>query len=475
MRPVHGRVSQELEDLRPAVGAHAGVEQVRVIVDEGRRDITGAELRLGEDGAQEADVGGHAADAELRERAAGAVDGLLERAAARRALDEHRVEVGGDLGTRVGGAAVQAHAGTAGGAVGGDDAGVRAERVRGVLGRDAALEGRTLDADHVLRDAQLVERLPGGDQQLRLHEVDVRDLLGHGVLDLDAGVHLDEGVLARTGAGGLQQELDGARVLVADLAREAQRVLVQRGGDLRVQVGRRRDLDDLLVAALDRAVALEEVHGVRLVVGQHLHLDVAGALDGLLDEDGGVAERALGLAHRGLERLVQALDGIDAAHSAPAAAGDRLDEEGVLDLLRLLEELVDVRGGRRRLERRHTGAAGRLEGVDLVAGHLEHIGAGTDERDARLLARAGQVRVLRQEAVAGVHSIGTGLPGDAHDLRDIEVRADRVALLPDLVGLVRLEAVLGVAVLIGEYGDGLRAQLVRCAERPDGDLATVGD
>ena len=59
--------------------------------------------------------------------------------------------------------------------------------------------------------------------------------------------------------------------------------------------GRRRLLDDLLVAALDRAFALAQVDDVAVLVAEHLDLDVARVLDELLDEDAVVAEARLGL------------------------------------------------------------------------------------------------------------------------------------------------------------------------------------
>ena len=45
----------------------------------------------------------------------------------------------------------------------------------------------------------------------------------------------------------------------------------------RVHARRGRLLDHLLVAALQRAVALEQVHGIAVPVGEHLDLDVARA------------------------------------------------------------------------------------------------------------------------------------------------------------------------------------------------------
>ena len=58
-----------------------------------------------------------------------------------------------------------------------------------------------------------------GDPELGADEVDAGDLLGDGVLDLEAGVHLEEEELARVV---VDQELHGPRGLVAELARQAQ-------------------------------------------------------------------------------------------------------------------------------------------------------------------------------------------------------------------------------------------------------------
>ena len=104
--------------------------------------------------------------------------------------------MGADLGAGVHRAAVDPHAGAAGRAVGDDLAGVRAEAVGRVLGGDPALQCGAADVDLVLAEPQVGQRFAGGDPDLRLHQVDVGDLLGDGVLDLDPRVHLDEDVLA---------------------------------------------------------------------------------------------------------------------------------------------------------------------------------------------------------------------------------------------------------------------------------------
>jgi len=88
------------------------------------------------------------------------------------------------------------------------------------------------------------------------------------------------------GGGGrlrVDEELNGASAEVAGTLGDADRVGVQRLAQRLGQPDRRRNLDDLLVAPLDGAVALEEVGGVG-AVGDDLDLDVARRLDVPLDE-----------------------------------------------------------------------------------------------------------------------------------------------------------------------------------------------
>lgn len=136
------------------------------------------------------------------------------------------------------------------------------------------------------------------------------------------------------------------------------------------------------MAALEGAVALEEVDDVALAVGEDLHLDVAGVDDGLLQEDGGVTERGGGLAGRRLDGLAQRGRVLDAAHPTPAATGDRLHEQREADLLGGADEFVEVVGGGRGAEHRDTGRAGGGHGTGLVAGQFEGLRARPDERDA---------------------------------------------------------------------------------------------
>src|SRR6202012_5808971 len=89
-----------------------------------------------------------------------------------------------------------------------------------------------------------------------------------------------------------------AGALVFDRLGKRYRLLAHRLAGLLVEERARRLLDNLLVAALNRALALPEIDAVAVAVGDQLDLDVARFLDVLLDEHAVVGERRLGLVGR---------------------------------------------------------------------------------------------------------------------------------------------------------------------------------
>lgn len=257
------------------------------------------------------------------------------------------------------------------------------------------------------------------------------------MLDLDARVHLDEDVVPVA----VEQEFHGARVAVADLLGEPHGVGADPLAQLRVEVRRRGEFDHLLVPALHRAVALEEVDDIAVPVGEDLHLDVAGVDDGLLQEDRGVAERGSGLAGRRLDGVTQRVGVLDTAHTASSAAGDRLDEHGKADVLGGTNQLVHVGGGLRGTQHRYARRARRSHRAGLVPGQFQDVRARPDERDARLLARPRELGVLGQEPIARVHRIRPRPARGTDDLLHREIGPHGVPRLADLMCLVGLQPV----------------------------------
>ena len=153
--------------------------------------------------------------------------------------------------------------------------GGRREPARRVLGVDP-------EFDRVSRDGHVslgvAKPLAGSDAQLLAHKIHPGDHLGHGMLDLQPRVHLEEIEHAVA-----VDELNRARVPVPGLARNARRGLADALARRCVERRRRRFLDDLLEAALHRAFALEQVHHIAVRIAEHLHLDVTRPFDVALD------------------------------------------------------------------------------------------------------------------------------------------------------------------------------------------------
>ena len=155
-------------------------------------------------------------------------------------------------------------------------------------------------------------------------------LLRHRVLDLQAGVDLEEG----DRAVGADEVLDGAGAVVAGLRADRLGRGVDAGALLVGEERRGRLLDQLLVAPLQRAVAgADDDHGA-VGVGEHLRLDVPRLVQEPLDEALAAAERRDGLADGGVEQLGDLLDGAGDLQPAAAAAERGLDGHRQAVLLR---------------------------------------------------------------------------------------------------------------------------------------------
>ena len=125
-------------------------------------------------------------------------------------------------------------------------------------------------------------------------------------------------------------------------------------------------------------------------------------------------------------------------------------------------------------QRGHLELVRQRAGRRLVAHVFQQLRRGADEDDALARAGAGERGVFREEPVARVDHRDALLLGERDDALDVEVGADRAFRRVERIGLVRLEAVDGEAVLLGEDRDRAQAEFVGGAEDADGDFAAVG-
>ncbi len=315
------------------------------------------------------------------------------------------------------------------------------------------------------------QRLAGGHAQLPLDQVDAGDEFRHRVLDLQAGVHLQEG----EAPGLIEQKLDRASAAVADGRGQGDGRRAQLGPQCGRDDRRRRLFDHLLVAALDAALALAQVQHVAVVVAEDLHLDVARARHGPLQQQVAVAKGRRRLAPRPGQRRGQFLRPVHQAHSSPAATGRGLDHQRVADALRF--------AGQRRLVLRRAVVAGQdgqaQPGRQPPRGALvAHGGDGlrrwADKDQPGGGAGAGELGVLGQEAVAGVNGAGPGAGGGAEEGGDVEVGVGRRGGAEAHSGVGGAD-VGAIGVGVGVDGHGAEAQLMTGADDAQGDLAAVGD
>ncbi|GAB3951032.1 hypothetical protein GCM10027614_52370 [Micromonospora vulcania] len=329
-------------------------------------------------------------------------------------------------------------------------AGGRPPARRGILGAEAYLD-RVPAAGRQLRR----QRLALGDAQLQPDQVQPGAQLGHRVLHLEPGVHLEEEELPARG----EQELHRAGTQVVDRPPGGHCRLVQRRTHL-LGHDRRRLFDDLLMAALDRALPVAERDHPAVGVAEDLHLDVPAALDVPLDEDRAVAERGGRLAARRSDGLGEPGVVPDDPHPAAAATGGRLDQHG---------KVGDLVGCGPARQHRHTRVGQQRLGRELVAHRGDHLGRRPDPGQPRVGHRRGELGVLGQEPVARVDGVRAAAAGRVQDQIDPQVRlGGRVTRQPDR--LVGLGDERRVDVGVRMHGDRLHTECAAGREDPAGDL-----
>ena len=126
-------------------------------------------------------------------------------------------------------------------------------------------------------------------------------------------------------------------------------------------------------------------------------------------------------------------------------------------------------GGERRV-----GLHRDVLGLGLVAQRLDRGGRRADPGQPGVDDGLGELGVLGQEAVAGVHRVGAGLLGHRDDLGDVEVGVGR-GRAAQRVRLVGEPDEQRVPVGVGVDGDAADPGVLAGPDHPDRDLAAVGD
>ena len=164
------------------------------------------------------------------------------------------------------------------------------------------------------------------------------------------------------------------------------------------------------------------------------------------------------------------------AHTPTAAASRRLDNHGVTNIAGKPEILVSV-FAERTVRARHAGYAGFLHCADsryLVAHQANSTGRRPDEDEAGHFATLGKIRILRQEAVAGVDGHSVCHFGRRDDRGHVEIAVSR-GRWTNADGFVGEEHVLQIVFRRRMHGDCLDAHLATGAKNTQRYLATIGN
>ena len=232
-----------------------------------------------------------------------ATDGFFPCTASDCQLGQQGVIVGRD-GVILIDRSVDAHTDSAGRQIRRHGSCTRQEIVFGVFRIDPTLNGMALQDDVFLLDA---EWKACRDLNLIPYDVNRRDLLGHGVLDLESWIHFDKVELTFL----VEEKFHGSRVVVAHRAGDGDGGVAHLFTELLRQDQRGSDLDQLLMASLDRAIPFSKMDDIAVAISQNLEFNMMRPLDIFFDKHAAVAKRCLGLACRDFHVFAKLLIGPD--------------------------------------------------------------------------------------------------------------------------------------------------------------------
>jgi hypothetical protein len=230
-----------------------------------------------------------------------------------------------------------------------------------------------------------------------------------------------------------------------------------------------------LVAALDGTLALTEPHRIAVLVGQQLHLDVAGVDDGFFDIDFAVSERTLCLALGGFQRRAQFLPRVHQSHALATAAGRGFQHDGIANAFGdFFAFLSRSEASRRSWNKWNAGFFHLPPGAGFRAHQIHGVRSWSDKFHARIGAGLRELRIFRKEPVARMNRLRSRAFSDVEDFVYPQIRlgsgggADGVSL----VGFTDMER---GAVYVGINGDGGDPHFAARAHNAHRDLSPIGD
>ncbi len=307
------------------------------------------------------------------------------------------------------------------------------------------------------------------DMNLQLDKIEPSGALRHRVFHLQTRIHLHEREHA---ALRLVQEFYGAGVTIVRRLAQPDGCFAQCLILLRSERRRRRFLDDLLVTALDGAIAHAGGPGCSVLVGDDLDLYVARAEHQLLHENSWIAEGLERFSTGALKGFREVARRMHSPNPVTAASSRGFDQQRIAQPLRMAPGVLEC-FHRPAAPRRHndSGLLGQTFRGDLVAQPPDDITIRTDEHDSQVAAQIREFGVLGHETPSHPDSIrarghqGLFQPAivDITALRLMGFRVNDMRFAK-VHCLVRFAHEHRMAVRIGEKSDGRERRRVLLIE-----------
>ena len=314
------------------------------------------------------------------------------------------------------------------------------------------------------------QRFATGHANLPGHQIEAGDGFSHRMFHLQAGVHFHKEELA----AGIQQKLHGAGADITDGLRGFHRRFAHGFSQFGTKAGCRRFFHHLLVATLDRAVALIQIQAVAVLVGKHLNLHMTRLQHVLLHQHARVAKGGQCLALRRLQALDQLRFAFRHLHAFAATAGGGLEQHRVADMgaggaegFQVLGFAVVTR------YQRHPGFFHQGFGGGFAAHGVDGAGRRAKKHQPGSFDGAGKAGVFREKTVTRVNCLGTAGLGCRDNLVYQQVAVSRLGTA-EVDRDIRFTHMPGMAVDGTVYRHGSQAHGLGGTHHAAGDFAAVG-
>ena len=291
----------------------------------------------------------------------------------------------------------------------------RQETVLGIFCGDTTFNGHTAKVDLLLRKR---EGQTSGNTELLLHKVKTCTPLRHGVLNLNTRVDFQEIEVAIWP----QQKFGRTCIDIVNSPYQVHRRRCDLLAQGWIERGRRRFLDQLLVAALYTALTFTQVHDVTIPVSNKLNFDMTGRRNGFLDIHPAITKSAPGFATSGAQSRKQVFRVTHKANTFPPTAGSGFEQQRIAYARGgLLGLCVILHVGHRPRHYGHSCRLRRTTSSSLLAHRTLNLSRRPHKNQAGVGAGIHKACIFCQETITRMNGLRACTPGYFDDGGNIQI------------------------------------------------------